>query len=337
MLPAPARPPPLPAGAFGDRAALRAAVHEWVANSSAAEATHGSISGWDTSRVDDMSGCWCSPTWDGFFPSGFDAQIGGWDTSKVTNMEKTFANAKAFNHPLDWDTSKVTTMRDTFWSADAFNSELAWDTSKVMNMQYTFSNSKGFNKPLDWDTSQVTNMGYMFYNARAFNQELVWDASSVTTMRRTFDGTALESDDCSKQKIHEAWEDVTAFTNEYDWSANFCSPPSPPLAPPPPSPPLAPPSASPSPPPSASPSPPPSASPSPSPATTSAPESGLGAGEIAGISVGVVLLLLLATAAALRVYQPSVVEKAVALLQRSLTKANAALTSKPADVNVNNV
>ena len=48
-------------------------------------------------------------------------------------------------------------------------------------------------------------------------------------------------------------------------------------------------------------------------------------------------MLLLATAAALRVYQPSVVEKAVALLQRSLTKANAALTSKPADVNVNNV
>ena len=164
--------------------------------------------------------------------------------------------------------------------------------------------------------------------------DVVWDASSVTNdAAYMFDGTALESDDCSKQKIHEAWEDVTAFTNEYDWSANFCSPPSPPLASPSP-----PPSASPSPPPSASPSPPPSASPSPSPATTSAPESGLGAGEIAGISVGVVLLLLLATAAALRVYQPSVVEKAVALLQRSsLAKANAALTSKPADVNVNNV
>ena len=247
-------------------------VDEWIKGQAAAEAKHGSISGWHTSGVDDLS--------------------------------ELFRSKTTFNAQLNWDTSKVTTMYRTFQQAKAFNSELVWDTS------------------------QVTNMGYMFYNARAFNQELVWDASSVTTMRRTFDGTALESDDCSKQEMHEAWKNVSTFTNEYNWSANFCSPPSPPLAPP---------SASPSPPPSASPSPPPSASPSPSPATTSAPESGLGAGEIAGISVGVVLLLLLATAAALRVYQPSVVEKAVALLQRSLAKANAALTSKPADVNVNNV
>ena len=71
----PAAATELPAGAFGDGAALQAAVDAWVADPATAEATHGSISGWDTSRVDDMSGCWCSPTWDGFFPSGFDAQI----------------------------------------------------------------------------------------------------------------------------------------------------------------------------------------------------------------------------------------------------------------------
>ena len=79
-LPAPARPPPLPAGAFGDRAALRAAVDEWVANSSAAEATHGSISGWDTSRVDSMAFLFQEK-------SAFNEAIGGWDTSKMTNME----------------------------------------------------------------------------------------------------------------------------------------------------------------------------------------------------------------------------------------------------------
>ena len=53
----PAAASELPAGAFGDRAALKAAVDAWVADPAAAEATHGSISGWDTSRVDDMSGC----------------------------------------------------------------------------------------------------------------------------------------------------------------------------------------------------------------------------------------------------------------------------------------
>ena len=41
----------LPAGAFGGRAALQAAVDAWVADPAAAEAMYGSISGWDTSRV----------------------------------------------------------------------------------------------------------------------------------------------------------------------------------------------------------------------------------------------------------------------------------------------
>ena len=44
----PAAASELPAGAFGDRAALKAAVDAWVADPATAEATHGSISGWDT-------------------------------------------------------------------------------------------------------------------------------------------------------------------------------------------------------------------------------------------------------------------------------------------------
>ena len=51
----PAAASELPAGAFGDRAALKAAVDAWVADPAAAEATHGSISEWDTSRIDDMT------------------------------------------------------------------------------------------------------------------------------------------------------------------------------------------------------------------------------------------------------------------------------------------
>ena len=220
-LPAPARPP-LPAGAFGDRAALRAAVDEWVANSSAAEATHGSISGWDTSRVDDMSGSG-SPDWDGFFPSSFDAQIGGWDTSKVTSVEYTFRNAGAFNQELAWDTSKVTNMDRSFCDAKAFNSQLNWDTSSVTDMDLTFDGAEAFNQALDWDVASVTSFVGMFYNAKAFNQALDWDTSSVTKsgMSSMFHNTALESDECSKAKMWEAWNGVDAFNvNEYnDWSA----------------------------------------------------------------------------------------------------------------------
>ena len=75
----PAAASELPAGAFGDLE-LQAAVDAWVADPAAAEATHGSISGWDTSRVDSMAFLFQEK-------SAFNEAIGGWDTSKMTNME----------------------------------------------------------------------------------------------------------------------------------------------------------------------------------------------------------------------------------------------------------
>ena len=48
-------------GVFTTRAALQTAVDDFPAS----ESTHGSISGWDVSLVDDMSGGSCvSPDWD---------------------------------------------------------------------------------------------------------------------------------------------------------------------------------------------------------------------------------------------------------------------------------
>ena len=124
----------LPAGAFADRTKLKEAVDEWVRDAVAAKATHGPISGWDVSRVDDMSGRGGDPYYEGFFRGAFDSQIGGWDTSKVRNMAYTFYFAKAFNSQLVWDTSSVADMNNMFCNADAFNQPLAWDTSKVTNM-----------------------------------------------------------------------------------------------------------------------------------------------------------------------------------------------------------
>ena len=167
-------------GVFEDKATLSAAVSDWIANETTAEATHGAISGWDTSRVDDLVDLfrWTFKTW-WTFKTTFNAQL-NWDTSKVTDMYGTFEYAEAFNQPLAWDTSKVTSMQYTFSDAGAFNSELAWDTSSVTNMEGTFYSAEAFNAPLDWDTSKVTNMYGTFYRAEAFNQELVWDTSSVT-------------------------------------------------------------------------------------------------------------------------------------------------------------
>ena len=128
------------AGVFADKAPLKTAVDEWTTDASAAEATHGAISGWDVSRVDDLSSVFLSKT-------TFNEPL-NWDTSQVTTMEDTFIYAASFNQPLVWDTSKVATMYRTLHHADAFNSELAWDTSSVTNMAWT--------RPLSCSTGRST-------------------------------------------------------------------------------------------------------------------------------------------------------------------------------------
>ena len=223
---------PCDAGVFTDKAPLKTAVDEWAADASAAEATHGAISGWDVSRVDDLSNVFQGKM-------TFNAQL-NWDTSKVTNMYATFNQAKAFNHPLAWDTSSVTTMQNAFGGAEAFNKPLSWDTSRVTTLFETFREADAFNRPLDWDTSKVTDMYRTFYSATWFNQPAIsaWDVSKVllnscwsgsaydgTCMSQMFDGSALASDECSKHVMHEAWKGVAAFTDEYSWESAACTAP----------------------------------------------------------------------------------------------------------------
>jgi surface protein len=65
--------------------------------------------------------------------TNFNGNIGNWDVSGVNNMEGMFANATAFNQPLNWDTSAVTNMFRMFRGAtSAFNQDIsAWDVSQV--------------------------------------------------------------------------------------------------------------------------------------------------------------------------------------------------------------
>ena len=62
----------MPAGVFAERSELVSAVAAWDANSTAAEVTHGHISGWDVSRVGDMSGSYSF----GFFPPPEHPRVG---------------------------------------------------------------------------------------------------------------------------------------------------------------------------------------------------------------------------------------------------------------------
>jgi hypothetical protein len=150
---------------------LQAAVNQWHANPAAAEAEHGHISGWDTSRVTDVTYLFSSKF-------SFNQPL-NWDTSRVTNMGATSNRASNFNKPLVWDTSKVTDMLATFQGTSNFNKPLYWDTSKVTTMQNTFRaiGSSDFNQPLIWDTSQVTTMESTFDGASSFNSPLACSGS----------------------------------------------------------------------------------------------------------------------------------------------------------------
>ena len=97
-----------------DDTTIRDAVTAWLADATAAEATYGHISAWDTSQVTDMKRL--------FQNSDFNQNINAWDTGAVTTMFGLFSVASKFNQPLnDWDVSRVTNMEALFAEATAFN------------------------------------------------------------------------------------------------------------------------------------------------------------------------------------------------------------------------
>lgn len=141
------------------------------------------ISGWDTSRVTDMSGTFS-------FATSFNQNINSWDTSRVTDMSRMFEGATVYNQPLNnWNTANVINLESMFNKAVAFNQNInSWDTSKVITMRGMFSGTILFNQPLDaWNTSRVTSFSTMFSSTKVFNSPLnTWDTSSAETMSRMF-------------------------------------------------------------------------------------------------------------------------------------------------------
>ena len=166
---------------------LRTAIEDWLEYPISAEATYGHISGWDTSKVTDMSKLFLDA-------HTFNEPLNNWDVSNVTNMHAMFDNAYAFNQPLNnWEVGNVTDMSEMFSSMEAlaFNQPIGnWDVSNVTNMYSMFSEAKEFNQPIgDWDVSNVMDMQGMFFGAKAFNQPIGnWDLNSVTDMKGMFYG-----------------------------------------------------------------------------------------------------------------------------------------------------
>jgi len=84
---------------------INTAVAAWLADATAAEATYGHISTWETGGVTDMSYLFCDSdySFSSCYYSGaasFNEDISAWDTSGVTTMSGMFYGASAFNQDI---------------------------------------------------------------------------------------------------------------------------------------------------------------------------------------------------------------------------------------------
>jgi hypothetical protein len=163
------------AGVALDNDSIRTAVDAWLSNPTAAQATYGHISTWDTSGVTDMTElfCWWCETGQEAAAS-FNEDIGAWDTSGVTSMVRMFSYASAFNRDIgSWAVHSVTDMNNMFNGALSLNQDIG-----------------------GWAVHSVTDMSYIFNTASAFDQDLGWCVDDGVSLSGAFEYTPCESASC---------------------------------------------------------------------------------------------------------------------------------------------
>merc|ERR1712176_707973 len=100
---------------------IKQAVAAWFSDPTAAEATYGHISTWETSGVTDMSELFCADHCGSNTKSAaasFNEDIGAWDTSVVVTMSRMLDGASAFNQDISgWPVHSVRSMWGMFASA----------------------------------------------------------------------------------------------------------------------------------------------------------------------------------------------------------------------------
>ena len=213
---------------------IRIAVAAWVSDATAAEATYGHISTWDTSGVTDMKCLFaaydvaCEDYYNSA-ASSFNEDISAWDTSGVTTMFRMFYWAASFNRPIGgWRVDNVRSMSVMFGGTASmtFNQPLdKWRVDKVTSMRWMFEHNSAFNQDIgDWAVQSVTDMHAMFYRALGFNQDIGdWAVHSVADMEYMFMYASAFNQDLSGWAVHSVeymqymFYEAAAFDQDLGW------------------------------------------------------------------------------------------------------------------------
>jgi Mycoplasma protein of unknown function, DUF285 len=99
----------------------------------ATEFCGGNLTGWNTSRVENMSATFASSAFVFGDASAFTGDISTWDVSRVVSFRQAFYMNTAFNGNLSvWNTGSAVAMGEMFSGATTFTGDLStWDTRKL--------------------------------------------------------------------------------------------------------------------------------------------------------------------------------------------------------------
>ncbi len=218
---------------------IKTAVAAWLSDATAAEATYGHISTWDTSGVTDTSELFLSA-------SSFNEDIGAWDTSGVTRMYYMFYRAYAFDQDLGWCVDEDVSLGLAFYGTQCESTSCGVeqrsdcpslaptpaptprpatiygyvmdDTTIRSAVGCCASHLEEYGHISTWDTSRVTDMENLFQNIIYFNEDIsAWDTSSVTSMHKMFRWAEAFNQDLSNWRV----ENVKDMSLMFHLASNF--------------------------------------------------------------------------------------------------------------------
>lgn len=153
----------------------------------------------DVSNINDMKELFmgCDIFGNNTDVADFNGDITGWDVSKVADMSDMFCESKKFNRPIGkWDVSGVTKMQGMFNLAEKFDQSIGdWKVNDVRDMSYMFYHAYSFNQPIgNWKVKKVMYMNYMFDTAINFNQDISgWELDNVLSFTSMFGNCPIEN------------------------------------------------------------------------------------------------------------------------------------------------